>query len=260
MRVGWIGLGAMGRPMALAAARAGHIVRGYARRPAELADVEDAGIPVTDHLLGTAADAEVTCVTLFSEAQVREVVIDGGLLAALPAGSILVLHSTVSPDFAQDVARMRDDVAVLDAGFSGGPAEAASGHLTLMVGGDAQALERSRPVLASYCDHIAHLGPVGAGMTLKVINNLMFAANVAIARDALRLVDRKGLELGAAVETLGRGSAGSTALRLLGRGGQPEATLDAIRHYLEKDVAIARDGARGMPLGALDAATLEFAK
>ena len=246
--------------MALAVARAGHSVRGYARRPSELAEVERAGIPVTDDVLGTAADAEIACVTLFSEAQVREVVIERGVLATLPTGSILILHSTVSPDFAQEIAALRDDIDVLDAGFSGGPVEAAGGQLTLMLGGDAQALERSRPVLSSYGDHIAHLGPVGAGMTLKVINNLMFAANIAIARDALRLVDRKGLDLGAAVETLGRGSAGSTALRLLGRGGQPEATLDAIRHYLEKDVAIAREGARGMPLGALDGATSEFVK
>ena len=260
MRVAWIGLGAMGRPMALAAAKAGHSVRGYARRPAELAEIVSAGIPVTDNLFETAAYAEVACVTLFSEVQVREVVIDGGVLSALPTGSILVLHSTVSPDFAQEVAALRGDIAVLDAGFSGGPDEAATGQLTLMVGGDAEALERSRSVLTSYGDHIAHLGPVGAGMTLKVINNLMFAANIAIARDALRLVDRQGLDLGTAVETLGRGSAGSMALRLLGRGGQPEATLDAIRHYLEKDVAIARDGARGLPLGALDGATSEFVK
>lgn len=260
MRVAWIGLGAMGRPMALAAARAGHEVQGYARRPGELAELEAAGITVSSDLVATVTDADVVCVTLFSEAQVREVMIDGGALAALPNGAVLVLHSTVSPDFARQVSRLREDIAVIDAGFSGGPVEAAEGRLTLMVGGDAPTLERVRPVLSSYGDHIAYLGSVGAGMTLKVINNLTFAANIAIARDALRLVAGNELDLDVAVETLGRGSAGSTALRLLGRGGQPEAMLDAIRHYLSKDVAIARDGARGMPLGALDAATSEFAK
>lgn len=250
----------MGRPMALAAARAGHAVSGYARRPDALGEFETAGIPISSDLGQAIAGAEVTCVTLFSELQVREVIINSGALAALSSGTVLVLHSTVSPDFAAEVARMRDDVAVLDAGFSGGPTEAADGRLTLMVGGDARSLERARPVLESYGDHIAHLGPVGTGMTLKVINNLMFAANIAIARDALRLVSRTGLDLDAALETLRRGSAGSTALGLLGRGGQPEAMLDAIRHYLSKDVAIAREAAGDMPLGTLDAATLEFTK
>lgn len=258
MRIAWIGLGAMGRPMALAALRAGHALQGYARRPDEQSELSDEGAVVSADLLKTVEGVDAAFVTLFSETQVREVVVAGGVLAALPAGSVLVLHSTVSPAFAVELAGLRPDISVVDAGFSGGPDEAANAGLTLMVGGEPEVIQRLQPVLAAYAGHIARLGPVGSGMTLKVINNLTFAANVAMARDALRLVQAQGLDVVAAVETLGRGSAGSAALRILGSGGQPEAVVAGIRHYLEKDVAIARRGAEGMSIGALDAATAEF--
>ena len=95
-------------------------------------------------------------------------------------------------------------------------------------------------------------------MTLKVINNLTFAANVAIARDALRLVKQNGLDLAAACATLSRGSAASMALTVIGSGENPDTRVAAIRRFLDKDVAIARQNAVGMTLGALDAATSEF--
>jgi 3-hydroxyisobutyrate dehydrogenase-like beta-hydroxyacid dehydrogenase len=258
MQVAWVGLGSMGRPMAAAAARRGHVVRGYARRPEEQTGLVDAGGEVLSDPVEAVAGAEIICVNLFSEAQVEAVFLENDLLSALASGAVLVLHSTVSPAFVSALAGRRGDVDVLDAGFSGGPQEASDGRLTLMVGGDAGALARARPVLETYAGHIAHVGGAGAGMTLKVINNLMFAANVAVARDAMRLVASSGLDLGVAVETLTRGSAGSNALTILGRGGQPEAVVAAIRPYLEKDVPIARRGAGPVDLGALDAATREF--
>lgn len=258
MRIGWIGLGAMGRPMALAALAAGHALAGHARRPDEQAEVRAAGGTVSDDLAATVRDAEIVCVTLFSEAQLRDVLVAGGALAAMPTGSILAVHSTVSPAFVRELAAARSDIAILDAGFSGGPDEALAGRLTVMVGGDAAVLERARPVFAAYAGHIAHAGPPGSGMTLKIINNLMFAAHVAIARDGLRLVEAGGLALEVAVATLMRGSAGSNALGILGRTGHAEATIAAIRPYLDKDVPIARAGAAGLDLGTLDAATREF--
>lgn len=117
----------------------------------------------------------------------------------------------------------------------------------------------ARPVFTTYAAApIAHAGPLGSGMALKVINNLMFGAHIAIARDALRLVRTGGLDRDIAVATLLRGSGGSNALGILGRGDDPEMILRAIRPYLDKDVPIARQGARGLDLGTLDAATGEF--
>ena len=258
MQVAWIGLGSMGQPMALAAQRAGHRVQGYARRPAEHGALREAGATVTDAIRDILPGAELVCVNLFSEAQIRDVVIAGGVIEAMPAGAILAIHSTVGAPFMRDLAARRADIGLLDAGFSGGPAEALAGQLTLMVGGDAAALDRARPVFSAYAGHIAHLGPVGSGMALKVINNLMFAAHVAIAQDALRLVRDGGLALDVAVATLLRGSAGSNALGFLGRAGDADAMVGAIRPYLEKDVPIARAAAQGADLGALDGATLRF--
>lgn len=258
MRVGWIGLGSMGRPMALAAVRGGHAVRGFARRAEAGDELRAAGAAVLDDPRAAAAGAEIVCVTLFSEAQVRAVVVDGGVLAAMAPGAILAVHSTVSPGFVRELGTVRGDAAVLDAGFSGGPDEALAGRLTLMVGGDGDALERARPVFACYADPIAHLGPPGAGMTLKLINNLLFAANVAAARDGLRLAREAGLAPDETLATLLRGSAGSTALGLIGRGGDPEGVVAAIARYLDKDVGVARANAAGLDLGVLDAATRGF--
>lgn len=258
MRVAWIGLGSMGKPMVLAALRAGHSLTGYARRPAEHDAIRAAGGNVSDDPVATVSDAELVCVNLFSEAQVREVMVERDVIAAMGSGAILAIHSTVSPAFVREIAAIRSDLHVLDAGFSGGPDEALAGKLTLMVGGDAGVLERARPVFAAYAGHIAPAGPLGSGMALKVINNLMFAAHVAIARDGLRLVKAGGLSLDVAVATLMRGSGGSNALGLLGRAGDAEAMAEAIRPYLDKDVPIARAGADGLDLGTLDAATREF--
>lgn len=258
MRVAWIGLGSMGRPMALAALKAGHDLAGYARRPAEHDAIREAGGRITDDLHAAIDGAEIVCINLFSEAQIRAVIVESGALAAIPPGAILAIHSTVSPAFARELAALRGDIAILDAGFSGGPDEALAGKLTLMVGGEAAALDRARPVFEAYAGHIAHSGPIGSGMALKVINNLMFAAHVAIARDGLRLVKAQGLVPDVAMETLMRGSAGSNALGFLGRSGDAEAMVAAIRVYLGKDVPIARCAAAGLDLGTLDAATREF--
>lgn len=258
MKVAWIGLGSMGKPMALTVLAAGHALTGYVRRPEEHDAIRAVGGIVTADVRAAVADADIVCVNLFSEAQVREVVKDSGALAAMRGGAILAIHSTVSPPFMHEVAGWRSDLDILDAGFSGGPDDAAAGRLTLMVGGDAAVLEQARAVFACYADSIAHAGPLGSGMTLKVINNLMFGAHVAIARDALRLVAAAGLDMDVAVATLLRGSAGSTALSIVTSGGDPQAVVNGIGHYLRKDVPIARRGAAGLDLGVLDAATREF--
>ena len=258
MRVGWIGLGSMGAPMALSVLRSGHSLVGYARRPGEHDAIRAAAGTVGDALRESIADAELVCVTLFSETQIREVLIESGALAAMPVGTILAIHATVSPTFVRALGAMRRDIAVIDAGFSGSPGDALAGRLTLMVGGDTATLERARPVFEAYAAHIAHLGPLGSGMALKLINNLMFAAHVAITRDGLRLVREEGLDRAVAVATLMCGSAGSNSLGLFGRAGDTAAMLAAIRPYLDKDVAIARDAAQGLDLGIIAEATRDF--
>lgn len=258
MRIAWIGLGSMGKPMALAALRAGHTLIGYARRPEEHGDIRAAGGIITDVLADALAGAEIVCANLYSEDQLREVLFERGALSMIPAGALLIIHSTVSPDFVREVAASRGDISVIDAGFSGGAEDASRKALTLMVGGEAADFERACPVLETYAGHITHLGPLGAGMTLKVINNLAFAAHMAIAQDVLRLCTTNGLALDKAIAALSRGSAGSTALGYLKSSPDPQSVFSAIRHYLDKDVDIARAGSRHMDLGVLDGATRGF--
>jgi 3-hydroxyisobutyrate dehydrogenase-like beta-hydroxyacid dehydrogenase len=260
MRVAWIGLGSMGKPMALSVLEGGHSLVGFARRPQEHGQINRAGGRVTSVAIEAVGGAELVCVNLFSEEQIREVMLEGRVVEALPAQAVLVIHSTVSPGFVHEIGRLREDLQVLDAGFSGSPEDASRGSLTLMVGGATAALERAKPVFATYSNQIAHTGSLGTGMTLKVINNLMFAANAVIARDALLLASNGGVGLDVAVQTLSRGSAGSTALRILGSAGNPDNVMTAMRRYLEKDVSIAQQALRGLDLGSLQAATREFAE
>jgi 3-hydroxyisobutyrate dehydrogenase-like beta-hydroxyacid dehydrogenase len=258
MRVGWIGLGQIGLPMALRALGGGHGLKGHSRRPAEHQAVVQAG----GELVGSAAEAargvEMLGVNLFSEPQIAEVLLDGGVMAAVDPGAVVVIHSTVSPNIVKALAAARPDVAVLDAGFSGTAENTAAGKLALMVGGDAAVLERVRPVLATYSDHIAHVGPLGAGMALKLVNNMLFAAQVRLALDAVEAVAQVGIDRAAAAETFARSSGGSFAMDQIKRSGASPELLEHLRHYLDKDVAVAREAGRGLAMGELVYVTRGF--
>lgn len=243
MRIGWIGLGAIGTGMARRALAAGLAVTAYARG-AGLAEIAAAGAATSDDYAALAAAADVLGICVFHDRQVREVLFDGGALAALRPGSVVALHTTGSPELAREIgARAPADVAVLDATFSGGPGEVAAGALTLMVGGEAAALERARPLLALYADRIHHVGPLGQGQTMKLLNNLLFAANLKHAADILRVADQQGLDTTACAAILQDCSGASFASARF-RNAPVEPMLAAVRPYLEKDVATALASAR----------------
>lgn len=258
MRVGWIGLGQIGLPMALRVLAGGHALRAHSRRFDDHQAVRDAGGELTGSPTEAAAGAEVVGVNLFSEAQLYEVLLDGGVMAAMAPGAVLIVHSTVSPEAIKALAGARADVAVIDAGFSGTAADTAAGQLALMVGGEAAALEIARPVLATYADHIAHVGPLGAGMTLKLVNNMLFAAQVRLALDAVEAAAQAGIDRVTAAETLARSSGGSFALGVVQRSGASETGAAPLRRYLDKDVAVAREAGRTLSLGDLIHVTRGF--
>ena len=256
MRVGWIGLGRVGRQMALAALAGGHSVAGHSREFARHEDVERAGGLLCSSVAEAVAGAEVVCVNVYSEEQLREVMFDGGAVEAMQPGAVLVVHSTVSPAAIAELASARSDVHVLDAGFSGTAEDVSSGRLTLMVGGHGDALARVEPVLRCYADTIAHLGPSGAGMTVKIINNLLFAAQMSLGYEALSIAAESGVVVGDAVAVLQQGSAASFALGAYGKSGDLPARLEQTRPYLEKDVAIGLNAFPG--LAEIKAATRRF--
>lgn len=176
MRIGVVGLGRMGGAMAARLAGTGALVAGFDLDPGRggVARLADVAAPVV--LLSLPAEQAVAAVLDL-------------LLPVLPAGSVIADTSTLSPLAARDFARRAAAAghAYLDAPVSGGPAGAAAGTLTMMLGGEADALERARPVLELIAARIVHVGAAGAGQVAKLVNNLLVATHLAAAGEALRL-------------------------------------------------------------------------
>lgn len=252
MRVGWIGIGMMGLAMARCAARAGHDVVGLTRgRPEHRALIDDGGRLSAD-LAEVISHAEVLCLNLFDDAQLRALIDGEGLLARLRPDTILVVHTTGNPDLSCGLAAAAPaGVEVIDGAFSGTPAQAVDGTLTVMAGGSDAAVARARPLFESYAAFVRHVGPTGAGMQLKLINNLLFAAQVRLVEDAFRLAGDAGFGAVTVAEILGRCSAASRALAIIGEGGNVAENAARMRFYVDKDVAVATGiaAAAGLDLG-----------
>ena len=173
-QVGFVGTGRMGAPMVRRLVEAGHQVRALGRSIEKRRAASELGAqPVTD-LADVGPDADVVIVCVFTDDQVRQVCVESVLLSTMPPGATLVVHTTGSPRTEQAVAAQFPDIDVVDAPVSGGPHNIAAGAVTLFVGGGDDAVERVRPVLRSYGDPILHVGPLGAGQAVKLVNNTLF--------------------------------------------------------------------------------------
>ena len=251
-RVGFVGAGRMGGPMVRRLVEAGHEVRALGRTPEKREDVAELGAePVTD-LTDVADAADIVLVCVFTDEQVRQVCLEGDLVTSMASGGVLVIHTTGSPSTAQAVATRGIDV--VDAPVSGGPHDIAAGHVTLFVGGDDDAVARVTPVLSAYGDPILHVGRGGAGQLVKLVNNTLFAAQIGLVAEGVRLGDRLGIREPALLEALTHGSAGSRALGNIARAGSAAAFIDRVGDFIGKDVAAARKilAELGGDLGALN--------
>jgi 3-hydroxyisobutyrate dehydrogenase-like beta-hydroxyacid dehydrogenase len=195
--IGFVGLGAMGGAMAGRLVKSGYAVVGYdvnveRAEAARLAGVTRAASPAA-----AARAADVVLSSLPSPAAVREAYLGSdGVVAAARPGTTLADLSTVDPDTWKDVAgaAARGGLACLDAPVSGGPVEAGSGRLVFLVGGEAEVLERCRPILATLGSEIHHVGPLGSAQVVKIVNNVMTMGNVAVAAEAMVLGVKAGLD------------------------------------------------------------------
>ena len=181
MRVGFIGLGSQGTPMARRIVEAGHPLTIWARRPETVESFADTAATVARTPAELAANSDVVCLCVVSDADVESVVMrDDGVLAGLAAGGVIAIHATVHPDTCRQMAARALDVGVdvVDAPVSGGGIAAAEGKLLVMVGGDDAVVDRVRPVFATYADPVLHLGPLGSGQMAKLLNNLLFTAQI----------------------------------------------------------------------------------
>lgn len=264
MRVGFIGLGSQGAPMARRIIDAGYDTTLWARRAASLEPFADTPARIAGSPAELAEASDLVCLCVVGDADVDEVVGGAsGVLAGLSDGGVIAVHSTVHPDTCRRLAQQAaaQGVSLIDAPVSGGGPAAEAGRLLVMVGGDADVVERCRPVFAAYADPVVHLGGLGSGQLTKLLNNLLFTANLGTAATALSLGEALGVSAARLAEVVSRGSANSFALNSIqGSGGTLDRLAGLAGALLQKDVRLVADLAEqatatpGAVLAAADAA------
>jgi len=244
MRVGFIGLGSQGGPMARRIIEAGYPMTLWARRPASLEPFADTAAMIAGSPAELGAASDLVCLCVVGDADVDEITCgERGLLAAMKPGGVIAVHSTVHPKTCRELAKKAaaQDVSVIDAPVSGGGPAAAAGRLLVMVGGDADVVERCRPVFGTYADPVVHLGGLGSGQTAKLLNNLLFTANLGTAATALSLARTLGVDADRLTEVVARSSGNSFALNALGGIGGLERLAGVAGTLLQKDVRLVVD-------------------
>lgn len=266
MRAAFLGLGAIGTPMAVHVAAA-HQLAVWNRTGARAADFarrHGARHAATPREAAEGAEVVLTCLPTSREV---EAVLEGpdGVLASLPRGAMVLDCTSGDPASSRRIAARLSErgIAFADAPVSGGTNGAAAGTLTVMVGGDAATFERARPVLAAFGARIEHLGPVGAGHAMKAVNNALLAAAIVAFGEGVTALVKAGLAPARAVEVLNASSGRSFVSEVLVpdrvlSGSWPRTFRLAL---LEKDTGIAADLARelGVPAPLLEATRARLA-
>lgn len=210
LAVGFIGLGAMGRGMARNLHRAGLLHGVWNRTPAPAKELAtEIGCLAAANPAKLAAECDVVVLCVSADGDVLDVV--DAVTPALRPGSIVIDCSTVSAATAREAARRlaARDVEFLDAPVSGGVEGARDGTLAIMVGGEAGAFERARPVLAAMGRAVTHFGPSGSGQAAKATNQIMCAGIIQAVGEAMAFAKAEGLPLEALIDTLGKGAGSS---------------------------------------------------
>jgi 2-hydroxy-3-oxopropionate reductase len=263
--IAFIGLGIMGAPMAGHLIDAGHDVVGHNRsRPAVDALVERGGRAASS-VADAVHEAEVIITMVPDSPDVEDVALSPeGIYASAKPGALHIDCSTIRPDVARNLAAagVKHGVRVVDAPVSGGEAGAEEATLSIMVGGEAEDVEAARPYLDVVGATVVHVGPAGAGQTVKAANQLVVAGNIQLLAEALVFLEAHGVHTEAAVAVLGGGLAGSTVLNRKAAGMRAREFTPGFRVDLHhKDLGIATDAAReagvAIPIGAHVAQLME---
>jgi 3-hydroxyisobutyrate dehydrogenase len=253
LSVAFLGLGAIGAPMAAHVARAGHALAIWNRTPerATASDAAAAGARVAASPADAVRNADVIITCLPESSHVAELLADNAhaMRDAIKAGALFVDCTSGDPDTSRRIAAdlAARGVAFIDAPVSGGVAGAVAGTLTVMVGGDATALDRARPILDSFAGKIVHCGAVGAGDAIKAVNNALLALHIWSTAEGLAAAMKAGVAPQVALEVINASSGRSNASMNL----FPERVLTGAfpRTFrlalLDKDAGIAAALARG---------------
>jgi 3-hydroxyisobutyrate dehydrogenase-like beta-hydroxyacid dehydrogenase len=253
----FIGLGALGTPMAANLLRAGHPLRVHNRTPHAAEALLASGAEWAACPAQAAAAADCLCLCLSDDAAVRTVLLGAdstdptAAIVGLQPGSLVIDFSTISPATSQAMATalQQRGVGYIDAPVTGGTEGARAGTLSVLVGAAAADLRRARPLLQVVGDRISHLGPVGAGQQAKAVNQVLVAGSYAAAAEAIALAQRLGLPMDTLLTALRSGAAGSWALTHRADGmveGHYPLGFKLALH--RKDLAIAQQAAAAVDL------------
>jgi len=231
-RLGFIGLGIMGRGMAANLVGAGHRVTVWNRTPGKAAGLD---VNVADSAMDVGPESDIVFVCVSDTPDVDEVVFgEFGVIHGMTEGDVLVDHSTISPVATRDFAAQARDLGVawVDAPVSGGSEGAEKGTLAVMAGGGSEGLERARPFMESYSSSIVHVGEEpGSGQMVKAVNQVLVVLNQLAASEALMLASAAGLDLQKTLAAVEGGAAGSWMLsnrgpQMIERDWRPGFTID----------------------------------
>ncbi|OAA26938.1 beta-hydroxyacid dehydrogenase, 3-hydroxyisobutyrate dehydrogenase [Frankia sp. EI5c] len=251
MKIGFIGLGSMGLPMARRILATGHELTLYARRPASLEPFAGAEVFVAATPAALGARVEAVGICVFDAAGVEEVLFGpDGLAGTAAPGTVVLVHSTVSPAQIRAIAERAEGfgLRVLDAPVSGGAPRALTGELTVMVGGDPGALADVSDLLAAFANHVVHLGGIGAGSNAKLINNTLLAAQIALADEAMAAGRSLGVDPAGLMEVLSTSSSSCVASGVRLRAGSLAAVAESpAGPTLAKDVTLMAEALGSAP-------------
>jgi 2-hydroxy-3-oxopropionate reductase len=260
MKIGFVGLGIMGRPMALNLAKGGHQLFVYGKRTVP-ADVRDAGATVCDTLKAVAQQSELVIVIVPDTPDVKSVLFDpDGVAAGLAPGKTVVDMSSISPietkEFAAAINKLGCDY--LDAPVSGGEVGAKAGALTIMVGGPESTFAKVKPVFELMGKNITLVGGNGDGQTTKVANQIIVALTIEAVGEALLFAARAGADPAKVRQALMGGFASSRILELHGERMIKRSFDPGFRIELhQKDLNLALQGARALNLSLPNTATTQ---
>jgi 3-hydroxyisobutyrate dehydrogenase-like beta-hydroxyacid dehydrogenase len=232
--VGFIGLGDQGAPMAQAVSAAGYPLHVWARQPQSLAALD--GYAHTAHatLAELARVCDIVALCLPKDADNTNIAVEGGLLADMSRGAVLVNHGTGMPQAARELAELAENYGVefVDAPVSGGRTVALACQLTTIVGGNPDVVSRVEPIFNSFSKLVIHVGPTGSGQYAKLFNNALMMMNHNNIHDILRIAQALELPINPLLDVLRSGSATSFALQAIG----PSITTDNVEHLKQLEL------------------------
>lgn len=256
-KIGFIGLGIMGRGMAHNLLKAGFDVRVWNRTASRMESLVDAGAAAAENPADVAAHSDIIITCVSDTPDVEQVILGHqGVIHAAKEGSLVIDMSTISPQTTREIATKLAEkgIHMLDAPISGGSEGAVNGTLSIMVGGDASQFRRATPAFEAMGKTITHVGGSGAGQTVKLVNQILVVINMLAVGEALLFARAGGLDLQKTLDAVTQGAAGSWMLanrgpQVIARDWQPGFMVD----LQQKDLRLVLEAADQMGVPVIGA-------